>query len=68
MLEVGAGTGRNLGCYPSSSIDRVILTDASDKMLAQARTKVSEMTLHERKKYTLAEADAAVHACNSSLG
>lgn len=59
VLEVGAGTGRNLGCYPSSSIDRVILTDASDKMLAQARTKVSEMTLHERKKYTLAEADAA---------
>ena len=42
VLEVGAGTGRNIHYYPSSSVDRVVLTDSSDQMLLQARKKVRE--------------------------
>jgi len=41
-LEVGAGTGRNISYYPSSSVDRVLLMDTSDKMLLEARKKLRE--------------------------
>jgi methyltransferase OMS1 len=40
VLEVGAGTGRNTSYYPKSSVDRVLMTDCSDKMLIQARKKI----------------------------
>ncbi|KAG7361153.1 methyltransferase type 11 domain containing protein [Nitzschia inconspicua] len=48
VLEVGAGTGRNIPYYPSSSVDRVLMTDSSDKMLAQARKKIQNI---ERPKF-----------------
>lgn len=44
VLEVGAGTGRNVDYYPSS-VDRVLLMDLSDKMLAEAKKK-----LHKDRK------------------
>eukprot|EP00980_Cylindrotheca_fusiformis_P025349 scaffold13478_cov132-Cylindrotheca_fusiformis.AAC.42 len=40
VLEVGAGTGRNVDYYPSSTVDRVVLMDSSDKMLQEARKKL----------------------------
>ena len=43
VLEVGAGTGRNIGYYPSSSVDRVVLMDNSDKMLLEAKRKLQAM-------------------------
>lgn len=39
LLEVGAGTGRNLGYYPKH-VSKVVLTDSSEKMLLQARSKL----------------------------
>ncbi|CAJ1961095.1 unnamed protein product [Cylindrotheca closterium] len=39
VLEVGAGTGRNVDFYPSA-VDRVVLMDLSDKMLAEAKKKL----------------------------
>ena len=44
VLEVGAGTGRNISYYPSSSVDRVLLTDTSDQMLLRARKKLRELS------------------------
>lgn len=43
VLEVGAGTGRNLNYYPKKYVKNVVLTDTSDKMLLQARDKIIEM-------------------------
>jgi methyltransferase OMS1 len=42
VLEVGAGTGRNLDFYPMKDVSNVVLTDLSDKMLLQAREKIME--------------------------
>ena len=42
VLEVGAGTGRNLGYYPTT-VDRVLLTDSSNQMLARAREKIKSL-------------------------
>ena len=58
VLEVGAGTGRNLGKYPSS-IRKVILTDSSDKMLEQAKRKIKDMSASEQKRYEVVVADSA---------
>lgn len=63
VLEVGAGTGRNLDYYPSSSVDRVVLTDSSDQMLSQARSKVKQLfkdcSGDNQCKFACMEADAA---------
>jgi len=40
VLEVGAGTGRNVGYYPSKTVERVLMTDASDEMLSKAKQKL----------------------------
>ena len=42
VLEVGAGTGRNLDYYPQRYIKEVVLTDTSDQMLLKARDKIIE--------------------------
>jgi len=56
VLEVGAGTGRNLDYYSSSKIEKVVLTDVSEEMLLQAREKVK---VHKHKdKFQLFVADA----------
>ena len=60
VLEVGAGTGRNLGYYPGkSTVDKVILTDSSEKMLLKVKEKLSNMSKNERGRYEVMEADAA---------
>ena len=59
VLEVGAGTGRNLSYYPQQSVDRVLLTDVSDQMLLQAREKIRNMTNEgQRQRFACLEADA----------
>mmetsp|Transcript_24776 Transcript_24776/g.53441 ORF Transcript_24776/g.53441 Transcript_24776/m.53441 type:complete len:267 (+) Transcript_24776:55-855(+) len=60
VLEVGAGTGRNLGYYPGkSTVSKIILTDSSEKMLLRAKEKLSNMSSDERGRYQVMEADAA---------
>ena len=60
VLEVGAGTGRNLGYYPGKkTVSSIILTDASDKMLLRAKQKLEDTPSHERGRYELMVADAA---------
>lgn len=68
VLEVGAGTGRNLDYYsftatPSTSqhgntngVNEVILTDISDEMLRQAREKVKQHKNKDRFKLFVADA------------
>lgn len=59
VLEVGAGTGRNLGYYPGEkTVQKVFITDLSEKMLLKAREKIKEMPLKERSRYEVATADA----------
>jgi methyltransferase OMS1 len=58
VLEVGAGTGRNLSFYPST-VDRVVISDSSDQMLMQARHKIQSMVPSERSRFACVEADAA---------
>jgi methyltransferase OMS1, mitochondrial len=58
VLEVGAGTGRNISYYPST-VDRVVLSDSSDQMLLQARQKIQHMSLNDRARFACMEADAA---------
>jgi len=57
VLEVGAGTGRNLGKYPSAA-SKVILTDNSDQMLAQAKLKIKGMSASEQKRYEVVVANS----------
>lgn len=60
VLEVGAGTGRNLGYYPGqSTVNRIVLTDSSDKMLMRAKEKLKRMTDAESGRYEVLVADAA---------
>jgi methyltransferase OMS1 len=46
VLEVGAGTGRNIDYYPKS-VDRVLLMDSSAEMLQQAEAKVQRRRREE---------------------
>jgi methyltransferase OMS1 len=59
VLEVGAGTGRNLPYYPKKAVDRVILSDSSDQMLQQAREKIQRLPVAQRSRFACLEADAA---------
>eukprot|EP00548_Thalassiothrix_antarctica_P001618 CAMPEP_0194134036 /NCGR_PEP_ID=MMETSP0152-20130528/4109_1 /TAXON_ID=1049557 /ORGANISM="Thalassiothrix antarctica, Strain L6-D1" /LENGTH=273 /DNA_ID=CAMNT_0038829561 /DNA_START=40 /DNA_END=858 /DNA_ORIENTATION=- len=56
ILELAAGTGRNLQYYPNN-VDRVILSDSSDKMLDQARSKMLKMK--NRERFAVLQADAS---------
>jgi methyltransferase OMS1 len=69
VLEVGAGTGRNLTYYQnllkSQQVDRVVLMDQSDQMLAQAKAKIAALTgdyaasdQQKRNKFACIEGDA----------
>ena len=62
-LEVGAGTGRNLGYYPlgadEKSVSKIILTDTADRMLLRAKKKVEKMSKSDQDRYEIAVADAA---------
>jgi methyltransferase OMS1 len=60
VLEVGAGTGRNLNYYKSSNtVNRVVLADQSDQMLAQAQQKIAAFKPSQQKRFATLEADAA---------
>mmetsp|Transcript_1119 Transcript_1119/g.1641 ORF Transcript_1119/g.1641 Transcript_1119/m.1641 type:complete len:280 (+) Transcript_1119:306-1145(+) len=63
VLEVGAGTGRNIDYYPKSSsflakheVTKVVLSELSEKMLQQAQKKI---TPRDAKLFELKQADAA---------
>ena len=58
VLEVGAGTGRNIGYYPSGSVKKITLTDSSDKMLEKANEKLSRMSITEKVRHEVLVADA----------
>jgi methyltransferase OMS1, mitochondrial len=58
VLEVGAGTARNLRYYPKSRVQRVLLTDASPQMLQQATEKVQQFS-KPKPQFALKLADAA---------
>jgi methyltransferase OMS1 len=56
VLEVGAGTGRNLSYYPAG-VNEITLTDVSDQMLLQARKKVKQLK-EDKSRFKLFVADA----------
>ena len=58
VLEVGAGTGRNIGFYPSSTVDRVLMSDASAEMLSKAKAKIKDqIATYPKPQYACMEAD-----------
>jgi len=66
VLEVGAGTGRNLSYYPNSSIvEKVIMTDTSNKMLDQAKEKIQSMAKDVRFETAVADAGNLKYPDNS---
>jgi len=58
VLEVGAGTGRNLKYYPMKNINRVLISDTSFEMLSEAKKKISELPLEIREKFITSQLDA----------
>jgi methyltransferase OMS1, mitochondrial len=60
VLEVGAGTGRNIAYYSSPSVQRVVLVDSSQAMLEQAREKVAARnTTKQQPQYAFLQGDSA---------
>jgi methyltransferase OMS1 len=57
VLEVGAGTGRNIFYYPKA-VRRVVLTDNSQEMLQQAKDKIRQMPLEKQNRFAVLQADA----------
>jgi methyltransferase OMS1 len=57
VLEVGAGTGRNIPFFPST-VDRVVLTDSSDEMLKQIQKKLIKLSPEQKKRFACFKADA----------
>ena len=66
-LEVGAGTGRNINYYPSSTVDRVVLMDTSDKMLLEARKKIRELSSKDGENKNRRPQFACIEGDSSSL-
>lgn len=67
VLEMGAGTGRNLRYYPinetndtqsSNKVDRLILTDLSEPMLRQAKEKIASLPKQRQKRIATLVANA----------
>ena len=63
VLEVAAGTGRNVLYYPKQYVNRVVLMDRSEQMLSQARKKVESAKKIEgntnKIQYAFVVADSA---------
>ena len=55
VLEVGAGTCRNIPYYPQH-LNKIVLTDNSDKMLLEAFKKIPE---EQKKMFSIVQADAS---------
>ena len=56
VLEVGAGTCRNIPYYPQNDINKIVLTDNSEKMLLEAFKKIPD---EQRKMYSIVKANAS---------
>ena len=66
VLEVGAGTARNLPYYPlGNSVRRVVFTDTSDQMLEQAKLKIKNLPEADQKKFAILKSDS--HALPSEV-
>jgi methyltransferase OMS1, mitochondrial len=63
VLEVGAGTARNLLYYPDT-VHRVVLVDSSDQMLNQAKQKIVHLTQQQsntspKPQFAVLQADSS---------
>jgi methyltransferase OMS1, mitochondrial len=60
VLEVGAGTGRNIPYYTHPKIQRVVLVDTCQEMLEQAREKVtSKRNTKNQPQFAFVQGDSA---------
>mmetsp|Transcript_55604 Transcript_55604/g.67054 ORF Transcript_55604/g.67054 Transcript_55604/m.67054 type:complete len:182 (+) Transcript_55604:97-642(+) len=61
VLEVGAGTGRNIPYYRVGNgiVRQVILTDSSDKMLGEAKSKVEKLSKKAASRFQTNVVDAS---------
>jgi methyltransferase OMS1 len=50
VLEVAAGTGRNLQYYPTSAVTKVVIVDSSESMLQKARQKIQQQQQKQQKE------------------
>ncbi|KAF9970923.1 hypothetical protein BGZ73_006203 [Actinomortierella ambigua] len=51
VLEIAAGTGRNVDYYPKGCCDEIVFSDFSDGMMAVLKKKVEESELGKRYNY-----------------
>jgi len=56
VLEVASGTSRNINYYPER-VEKVVLTDNSEKMLMETLKKIENMP--NREKFSVLKADAS---------
>ena len=66
VLEVSAGTGRNLSYYNSHQVNSVTMTDTSKNMLWHARQKHDRHSSTLPVKFCLADAQRMVSGPNAS--
>jgi len=59
VLEVGAGTGRNVPYYNDGNVKRVVLSDSSDRMLHEAKDKIRKLPVERQKRFAVLVADAS---------
>ncbi len=60
VLEVGAGTGRNVPYYTYPRVQRIVLVDSCYEMLEQARDKVmSRKSQKQKPQYAFVQCDSA---------
>lgn len=61
VLEVGAGTARNLPYYTNNdAIKRVVLSDSSEQMLDQTKEKIKQLSKEsQRRKFAVLQSDAS---------
>lgn len=62
VLEVGAGTGNNVGLYPADTVDEVIMCDRSGSMVQQIHQKIVARTGHEPYEYKVVTPLAAIES------
>lgn len=59
VLEVGAGTGRNMPFYSYPSVKRVVLVDSCNDMLEIARQKLQGTNQKNQPQYAFIQGDSA---------
>lgn len=66
VLEVGAGTGRNLPYYTNTKAQRVLMVELSEPMCQQARQKIQKLqeSRSTAQQYTVKQGDSQdLHFC-----